>query len=103
MKYRVLSLLLFLIILTSCADFEKFFSSNDSSDVYVFEDTDDSAEVNTDHAQGRRKYVVNIETKTYHISSCRHAQRLSEENKEYFYDRAFLEQRGYTGCKTCIK
>ena len=103
MKKKILSLVLLLIMLTSCSSFDKYFSNEDSTNVYEFDDTDDSAEVNSNHADTRSKYVVNIKTKTYHISSCIYAEKLSDENKEYFDNRQFLNQRGYKSCKKCIK
>ena len=103
MKKAVFSLILLVTMLTSCADFKKYFLSNQSTDIYDFVDTDESADVDTEHRSGKHQYVVNKKTKTYHLSTCTYAQKTSENNKEYFSDKTFLEERGYTSCKKCIK
>lgn len=99
--FLLLLLSVFVGILVSCSDFKRFFT--DENYDYVFEeDTDDSLlDLNTEHEQGNT-YVVNINTKTYHYAHCTYAKNLAENNKDYFYDKEFLDQRGYKACKKCI-
>lgn len=102
MKRLALSLLLLIVMLASCSDVDEMLSNN-QSDVYIFCDTDDSAEVNTNHEEGSLDYVVNVNSKIYHYPSCIYAKNLADEHKEYFSDREFLIERGYKSCKKCIK
>ena len=55
------------------------------------------------HITGNIVYVANISSRTYHLSSCRYANSLKEENKHITTDLEFLTLREYTPCKICIK
>lgn len=46
-------------------------------------------------------YVGSKSGKTYHLPWCSGAQRIKEENKVYFKDKADAEQRGYKPAANC--
>lgn len=49
-----------------------------------------------------RVYILNTNTKKFHDENCRHADRISEENKEiYTGSYEDLINRGYVACKVC--
>ncbi len=48
------------------------------------------------------KYVLNIQSKKIHTSDCAHAQRISEENRQYSDDIDEAASEGYTLCSTCL-
>ena len=55
------------------------------------------------HSSGSVLYVANINSHTYHLSSCRFAKSMKEENRYETSDLDFLLSREYTPCKICIK
>ena len=46
------------------------------------------------------EYTGNVNSKVYHIASCRYAQKTDAENKVYM-TKAGFEAAGYTACKQC--
>ena len=47
-------------------------------------------------------YILNIESKKYHLDTCRYAESMSEENKETFNGtKEWLEDNGYSPCGVC--
>lgn len=47
-------------------------------------------------------YILNIESKKYHIDTCRYANSMSEENKETFNGtKDWLKDNGYEPCGVC--
>ena len=50
------------------------------------------------------QYIVNINTKKFHLPSCSNAKDIKVENrKEYIGTRQQLENNGYSPCKLCLK
>ena len=47
-------------------------------------------------------YVVNTESRSYHLPSCYQAEKIKEENRVETRDINFLTNRGYLPCKVCI-
>ena len=80
---------LFLILGTSC----------DDSTVI---ENESEAPLETSESVAGNTYVLNINTKKYHIESCRYAIDMSEENKKVTSDIDFIVERGYTPCSSCI-
>ena len=53
---------------------------------------------------GTENYVMNTNTKKFHLPSCSSVPTISPKNRQdYTGTRAELESQGYTGCKKCIK
>ena len=53
---------------------------------------------------GTENYVINTNTKKFHLPGCSSVPTISPKNRQdYTGTRAELESRGYTGCKKCIK
>ena len=48
------------------------------------------------------EFVVNLNTKKYHMASCRYANSENAEDKAYWKNEQFLLERGYEPCKKCI-
>jgi len=47
-------------------------------------------------------YILNINTKKFHIPSCSSVGKMSEKNKEYYTgDRSAVINRGFVPCKIC--
>ena len=47
-------------------------------------------------------YILNVESKKYHLDTCRHAKNMAEENKETFNGtKNWLEDNGYVSCGVC--
>lgn len=56
----------------------------------------------TPGADGDITYVLNTNSKAFHLPTCTHADRISDANREtYTGDRADLIEQGYTACGTC--
>ena len=52
----------------------------------------------------KTQYIVNINTKKFHLPSCANAKDISKENrKEYIGTKQQLENNGYSPCKLCNK
>lgn len=50
------------------------------------------------------EYVLNTNTKKFHLTSCVNAEDIKSENKKIVIESAeALESRGYAPCKACIK
>ena len=50
------------------------------------------------------QYIVNINTKKFHLPSCSNAKDIKAENrKEYIGTMEQLENNGYSPCKLCLK
>ena len=50
------------------------------------------------------QYIVNINTKKFHLPTCKNAKDIKAENrKEYIGTRDQLENNGYSPCKLCNK
>ncbi len=50
------------------------------------------------------QYIVNINTKKFHLPSCENAKDIKAENrKEYIGTMEQLENNGYSPCKLCLK
>ncbi|MBO5379836.1 MAG: hypothetical protein J6A90_05890 [Clostridia bacterium] len=47
-------------------------------------------------------YVVNTQSRSYHLPSCYQADRIKDENRAETQDINFLTKRCYTPCKICI-
>jgi len=48
-------------------------------------------------------YVGSLSTKTFHLASCSHAKRITEENRVCFATKEEALAAGYVPCKTCLK
>ena len=59
-------------------------------------------EVESTADDGEYAFVINTATKKYHIPSCRYAISMSEESREVTSDIAFIYERGYSPCGSCI-
>lgn len=58
--------------------------------------------VNTIQQSNTENYVLNTNSKKFHSSDCRHAKKISAENKqEYSGTREGILGQGYSPCKTC--
>ena len=51
----------------------------------------------------KTQYIVNINTRKFHLPSCKNAKDIKAENrKEYIGTRQQLENNGYSPCKLCL-
>ena len=63
----------------------------------------DSANEVEELEKGYLTFILNTDTRTYHLSSCDYAKKLPEEIKDTWeYSEDYLISRGYTRCKKCI-
>ena len=85
----ILLTLLVLLILTSC-----------TKNYYEINVTDKDSI--TERIEGEIEYVVNVSSRSYHLSSCYIAKSIKEENKVITKDIDFITEREYTPCKKCI-
>ena len=85
----ILLTLLVLLILTSC-----------TKNYYEINGTDKDSI--TERIEGEIEYVVNVSSRSYHLSSCYIAKSIKEENKVITKDIDFITEREYTPCKKCI-
>lgn len=85
----ILLILLVLFLLPSC-----------SKNYYEIKETDKESLVQ--RKEGEIEYVVNISSRSYHLSSCYIAKSIKEENKVVTKDINFITEREYTPCKKCI-
>ena len=75
-------------------------------DAVVPEQTNKSTESDDDSSLSTpiTLYVLNVESKKIHYSTCYHAEKLSaEKREEYTGDISELLENGYTTCGTCFK
>lgn len=63
----------------------------------------DNSKAPLSHPTGDTLYIANTNSKTYHLSYCRFAISMKEENKYETYDLDFLISREFKPCKSCIK
>ena len=61
----------------------------------------DSSKTELSHNDKGKLLVVNTSSKTYHLSSCYIADKISQENRFETRDEEFLLKRGYAPCKIC--
>ena len=87
---KLLPILLIILFLSSCT-----IPSTESVNV-------DGSKVTSSHSTGKFLYVVNTNSKTFHISSCKFAADIKEENKHITSDLDFLASREFTPCRNCI-
>ena len=52
-------------------------------------------------ADTQEEYVLNTNTKKFHLKSCQSVAQIKEENKQYGTDRDEILREGYTPCKQC--
>lgn len=61
-----------------------------------------SSQSSSHHDNARHTYVVNVNTKVFHLPSCSSAKRTLEKNKRTMrVKRSFLIEHGYRPCKNC--
>lgn len=69
---------------------------------YVGEAKKDSGDSKENATETMREYVINTNSKKYHLPSCSGAKRTQKKNREEFFGTsAQLTKKGYAPCGTC--
>lgn len=88
-RVRILCVLFVALFICSC------------SDGAVLENSSLSEVSHHTEPQGQ-VYIINMNSKKYHTSSCTYAKSIKEEYKETSSDIDFIKERGYLPCSTCL-
>ena len=91
MKKLLILLSIFVLLLSSC-------NTPPTESVTI-----DNSKAPLSHLAGETLYIANTNSKTYHLSYCRFAINMKEENRHETYDLDFLISREFKACKSCIK
>lgn len=59
-------------------------------------------EVDTNHYGENTELIVNLNSKKYHLPTCKYATVKDEENLTSLDDEEFLIKHGYVHCEKCI-
>lgn len=67
------------------------------------QDTEQAEETDSENAAAEQTYILNTNTKKFHLPSCSSVSQMKEENKKSVSETAGeLEAEGYSPCKRCL-
>ena len=74
----------------------------DSKEIVDDTTVSESTQSTPSKENNKQSYILSVNTKKFHRASCRHVNKIKENNKEVYYgDRSELINDGYLPCGTC--